>query len=74
MTRKKGADSFRLTKGLKWSFTLALTLIYQLKKQNELRYRMEIASWKQRWREAEEECDFIRMAWLNMEYERIELP
>jgi len=37
------------------------------KNQNELRYRMEMASWKQRWREAEENMDFIRMSWLQME-------
>jgi hypothetical protein len=42
--------------------------------QNELRYRMELASWRSRWREAEAQLDYIRLDWLQMEYERIGLP
>lgn len=44
------------------------------RKQNELRYRMELAAWKRRWREAETNRDYVRMDWLQMEYERVGLP
>ena len=43
-------------------------------KQNELRYRMELAAWKIEWRKAEEEQDYISMDWLNHKYELVGLP
>lgn len=42
--------------------------------QNELRGRMEMAQWKQYWREAEAEKDYDRMDRLQVDYERVGLP
>lgn len=41
---------------------------------NELRTKMELARWKQRWRKAKREKDFDMMDHLDREYEYIGLP
>lgn len=43
-------------------------------KQNELRGRMELAAWKERWRKAIEEKDYVEMDWLNHQYDMVGLP
>ena len=43
-------------------------------KQNELRYRMEMAQWKKAWREAKMAEDYVAMDWLQYKYERVGLP
>lgn len=43
-------------------------------KQNELRYRMELAQWKAHWREAEATFDYDAMDRLQVEFERVGLP
>ena len=44
------------------------------KAQNALRYAIELGNWRRSWREAELDEDFIRMDWLQIEYERVGLP
>lgn len=44
------------------------------KKQNELRYRLELARWKEEWRIAESLGDCYTMDELQRRYERIGLP
>jgi hypothetical protein len=44
------------------------------RKQNELRYNMEMAEWRRQFREAEAERDYDRMDRLNSDYERVGLP
>lgn len=44
------------------------------KKQNELRYNMEMAEWRRQFREADAARDYARMDWLNDNYERVGLP
>lgn len=44
------------------------------KKQNELRYRMELARWKEDWRIAESMGDHLRMDELNHNFQYIGLP
>jgi len=44
------------------------------KKQNELRIRMELARWKEEWRIAESQGDWIGMGYLNWRYNFIGLP
>jgi hypothetical protein len=40
------------------------------KKQQELRYRMELANWKKEWREAEEQQDSQRLIELHCQWPR----
>ena len=44
------------------------------KKQNELRARMELANWKEAYRLAESENDWIQMGYLNWQRNFIGLP
>ncbi len=44
------------------------------RKQNELRYRLELAQWRKAWREAELDKDYSRMDWLDREFEKVGLP
>lgn len=44
------------------------------RKQNELRYNLEMARWKAAWREAEETKDYDRMDRLQIDYEMVGLP
>jgi len=41
---------------------------------NKLRYRMELAKWRERWREAEAKNDYRAMDELNRKYEYLGLP
>lgn len=43
-------------------------------KKNELRYRMELAEWKKRWREAVDLQDYEWMDRLDREYQKVGLP
>lgn len=53
-----------------------IRLSYDLptRKQNELRYNLEMARWKALWREAEEAKDYDRMDRLQIDYEMVGLP
>jgi hypothetical protein len=44
------------------------------RKQNELRYRIELGRWRREWREAESAGDYAQMDRLNADYERVGLP
>jgi len=44
------------------------------KKQNELRYRLELAKWKEDWRIAESIEDYKKMDELNASYDMVGLP
>lgn len=44
------------------------------RKQNELRYRMELARWKEDWRIAEAMRDYLRMDELNHSFNMVGLP
>jgi hypothetical protein len=35
---------------------------------------MELAAWKERWRKAIEEKDYVEMDWLNRQYNMVGLP
>jgi hypothetical protein len=43
-------------------------------KQNELRYRLELADWRAKLRKAQEEGDYERMDELDREFELLGLP
>lgn len=44
------------------------------RKQNQLRYRMELAAWKAKWRDAEKSMDFDQMDYLSKTYEMLGMP